>query len=302
MSRSLPPLNALRAFEAAARHLSFTKAAAELNVTPAAVSHQIKTLEDHLGTPLFHRMTRALQLTKAGEAGLSQIGDGFDLLAQGVAKIRLTQASDDLKISVSPSFGAMWLVPRLERFRRKHPGIEIRMDGTDRTVDIQAGDADVAIRYGPGGYSGVRVDRLFGQVNTPVCSPGLLMQGLPLQHPKDLRHHTLLHIDWKDAEASWRMWLRAAGVADIDGTKGPQFSQESMAIEAALDGQGVALVGDRLIADHLSAGRLVRPFDPSLNTPLTFAYYLLTPSDDDDSSNAAKFRHWILTEAEVSAD
>ncbi|MEM7058251.1 MAG: transcriptional regulator GcvA [Pseudomonadota bacterium] len=299
MNQSLRHLNALRAFEAAARHLSFKTAAAELNVTPAAISHQIKALEAQLGTLLFYRLTRALRLTPAGAAGLPKLSEGFEALAQGIEQIRAYGHRGELTVSVSPSFGAMWLVPRLEGFRRHHPDIEVRLDGTDRTVDLRSGEADVAIRYGPGGYTGVCIDHLFGQVNTPVCSPALLAQ-TPLQQPADLRNHTLLHIDWKDAEASWRMWLRAAGLDDIDAGKGPRFTQESMAVQAALDGHGVALVGDRLVTDHLAAGRLVRPFDPSFSTPLTFAYYLLTRKDADKRSAAGAFREWII--GQVSGD
>ena len=297
MARPLPPLNALRAFEAAGRHLSFTKAAAELNVTPAAVSHQVKALEDLIEVSLFRRLTRALRLTDAGQAALPAVSQGFDQLAQGVEQMRAHCESGVLTISVSPSFGAMWLVPRLERFRSRHPNIEIRIDGTDRLVDLARDDADVALRYGPGGYQGVRVDCLFSQVNTPVCSPALLSGEHPLGQPDDLRHHTLLHIDWKDAEASWRMWLLAAGLHDIDPTRGPRFTMENMAVQAALDGQGVALTGDLLVADHLAAGRLVRPFDPRLSTPLGFCYYLLSAKDSAEQPKVAAFRDWLLEEA-----
>ena len=300
MARPLPPLNALRAFESAGRHLSFTKAAAELNVTPAAVSHQVKALEDQLGVPLFHRLTRALRLTDAGQAALPTFAQGFDKLLQGVEQIRAFGKSEVLTISVSPSFGAMWLVPRLELFRIRHPDIEIRLDGTDRRVDLARDDADVPLRYGPGGYGGVRVDRLFGQANTPVCSPALLDGEHPLRRPDDLRHHTLLHVDWKDAEASWRMWLLAAGLDDIDPTRGPRFTLETMAVQAAVDAQGVALVGDMLVACELAAGRLVRPFDPSLSTPLSFSYYLLSPKDGSEPPKVAAFRDWLLEEARAS--
>lgn len=300
MARPLPPLNALRAFESAGRHLSFTKAAAELNVTPAAVSHQVKALEELLEVPLFHRLTRALRLTDAGQAALPTLSQAFDALAQGVEQMQAHRDSRVLTISVSPSFGAMWLVPRLERFRMRHPDIEIRIDGTDRRVDLARDNADVALRYGPGGYSGVRVDWLFGQVNTPVCSPALLNGDTPLRKPEDLRHHTLLHIDWKDAEASWRMWLLAAGLHDIDPTRGPRFTQETMAVQAALDGQGVALVGDMLVADELAAGRLVRPFDPNLSTPLSFSYYLLSAQDGTEQPKVAAFRDWLLEAARAS--
>ena len=300
MARPLPPLNALRAFESAGRHLSFTKAAAELNVTPAAISHQVKALEELLEVPLFRRLTRALRLTDAGQAALPTLSQGFDKLAQGVEKMRAHCESGVLTISVSPSFGAMWLVPRLEHFRSRHPDIEIRIDGTDRLVDLARDDADVALRYGPGGYNGVRVDWLFSQVNTPVCSPALLSGEHPLNQPDDLRHHTLLHIDWKDAEASWRMWLLAAGLHDIDPTRGPRFTMENMAVQAALDGHGVALIGDILVADDLAAGRLVRPFDPSLSTPLTFSFYLLSAKDGAEQPKVAAFRDWLLEEARAS--
>jgi len=300
MARPLPPLNALKAFESAGRHLSFTKAAVELHVTPAAISHQVKALEKILEVQLFSRQTRALRLTDAGQAALPTIGQGFDKLAQGVEQIRALCESGLLTISVSPSFGAMWLVPRLEHFRRRHPDIEIRIDGTDRLVDLARDDADVAIRYGAGGYNGVQVDCLFSQLNTPVCSPALLNGEHPLGQPDDLRHHTLLHIDWKDAEASWRMWLLAAGLHDINPTRGPRFTMETMAVQAALDGHGVALVPDILVADDLASGRLVRPFDPSLSTPLTFSYYLLSAKNSPTQPKVAAFREWLLEEARAS--
>jgi len=297
MSRSLPPLNALRAFEATARHLSFKKAAHELNVTPAALSHQVKALEDLLGVQLFHRMTRALRLTNAGKAALPSLTTGFDALLDGVTRLRQIEDSGPLIVSVNPGFGSLWLVPRLEAFRRAYPDIEIRIDGTDRLADVVAGEADVAIRYGSGGYGGVQVDQLFSQRNTPVCSPALLAGENPLLSPDDLRHHTLLHVSWKDEEASWRNWLRALGFDHIHPTRGPHFTQEEMAVQAALDGQGVALVGDRLVQDHLAAGRLVRPFGDELTTPLSFAYYILTARDAGQRANVVAFRKWLLEEA-----
>lgn len=300
MTRLFPPLNALRAFESAARHLSFTKAAEELNVTPGAISHQVKTLEELLDVPLFRRLTRALRLTEAGQAALPALSQGFDKLAEGIEQMRAHCESGVLTISVSPSFGAMWLMPRLEHFRIQHPDIEIRIDGTDRLVNLARDAADVALRYGPGGYSGVRVDRLFGHLNTPVCSPALLSGEHPLRRPEDLRHHTLLHIDWNNAEASWRMWLLAAGLHDINPTRGPHFSMEAMAVQAALDGQGVALVGDILVTDDLAAGRLVRPFDLTLSTPLTFSYYLLSMKDSTEQPKIKAFRDWLLEEARAS--
>lgn len=297
---SLPPLNSLRAFEVAARHLSFKDAADELNVTPAAVSHQIKTLEDWLGTPLFVRLTRALRLTEAGQNALPALTQGFEKMAQAVAVMQSHSESGLLTVSVSPSFGSMWLVPKLDRFRALHPDIEIRIDGTDRLVDIARGDADVAVRYGGGDYKGVQVDLLFTQRNTPVCSPALLAGDLPLREPDDLRHHTLLHVDWKDADASWRMWLLAAGVHNINAARGPHFTQEGMAVQAALDGQGVALIGDKLVEDHLRAGTLVCPFAPDMNTPLAFSHYLISPKGLAAGPKVAAFREWLIAELRMS--
>lgn len=191
----------------------------------------------------------------------------------------------------------MWLVPRLDRFRSQYPDIEIRIDGTDRLVNVAQGEADVAVRYGPGDYKGVQVDLLFHQRNTPVCSPALMEGAFPLRTPDDLSHHTLLHVDWKDADASWRMWLLAAGIENINAAKGPHFTQEGMAIQAALDGQGVALIGDKLIEDHLDAGTLVCPFAPDISTPLTFSHYLLSPLGLAEQPKVTAFRKWLLKEA-----
>lgn len=297
MPRTLPPLRSLLAFEAAARHLSFAKAAEELHVTPGAISHQIKALEDWLGAALFERLTRALRLTEAGEAAMPLVSEGFDRLAEATARMQEKRDDSLLTVSVSPGFGSLWLVPRLDRFRRQHPDVEIRIDGTDRLIDVARGEADVAIRYGPGGYSNVHSDRLFAMRATPVCSPDTLARAPRLQDPKDLKHHTLLHVDWKEAEGSWRTWLLAAGVRGVDPFKGPRFTKEEMAVRAALQGEGVALIGDRMAADHLASGRLVRPFASALSTPLVFAYYLLVAPHHVTAPKIARFRAWILAEA-----
>jgi LysR family glycine cleavage system transcriptional activator len=302
MTRSLPPLNALRTFEAAARHLSFKKAAAELNVTPAAVSQQIKLLEDILGAQLFSRQTRTLRLSDAGQDTLPLFSEAFDLLEKASGRLRNSAKNKPLTISVSPSFGAIWLVPRLDRFYAAHPDIEIRIDGTDRRVDIARGEADLAIRYGSGDYPGTIIDHLFDQRNTPVCHPRLLDGPNALRTPDDLSKHTLLHVDWKDNDASWRMWLAAAGVTRVDPFRGPHFSAEEMAVQAAMDGQGVALVGDRLIANHLKKGDLVCPFDGDLKTSLKFSYYLLSPHHPKDPSKVDAFRRWLMAEAEMEVD
>ena len=299
MYRALPPLRALRAFEAVARHLSFAQAAAELGVTPGAISHQIKTLEDWLGAPVFQRLPRALRLTEAGEAALPFLSEGFDRLADGAVRMRARSDDTLLTVSVSPGFGSLWLVPRLDRFRRQYPEIEVRIDGTDRLVDITRGDADIAIRYGPGGYLNVQSRRLFGMRATPVCSPDLLSQGPALRTPDDLANHTLLHVEWKEAEGSWRTWLLAAGARGVDPFKGPRYTKEEMAVRAALDGEGVVLIGDRMAEDHLATGRLTRPFDDTLSTQLVFAYYLLVRSDRTNVPKIKHFSDWLLCEASI---
>ena len=299
MERRLPPLNALRAFEAAARHLSLTRAAEELHVTPAAVSHQVKGLEDYLGVKLFRRMNRALLLTDAGQACLPGLRDGFDRLAEAIDAVRARDESRPLTVSVAPSFGAKWLVPRLDRFAQEHPDIDVRIDASMRLADLVREDVDIAVRYGPGGYEGVRVDPLMTEEVVPICSPRLLEGENALREPQDLCRHTLLHIINPGTEEAghpdWRMWLRAAGVTDCDASRGPTFSMSSMAVQAAIEGQGVALVGNVLVADDIAAGRLVRPFE--LSFPVSFAYYILRPLASADRPRVVAFREWLLKEA-----
>ncbi|MCH7943436.1 MAG: transcriptional regulator GcvA [Proteobacteria bacterium] len=297
MSRRLPPLNALRAFEAAARHLSVSKAARELNVTPAAVSHQVKALEEFLGIALFRRLNRALMLTDAGQTILPGLRDGFDHLAQAVGKLADQRDGNTLTVSTSPSFAAKWLVPRLDRFRAAHPHIELRIDATDRLVDLTRGEADVAIRYGTGNYPGMRAERLFTDESFPVCSPGLCKGPPPLLTPADLDRHALLHVDWNvqsQTAPSWRMWLLAAGADHRDAGRGSRFNQESMALQAAIEGHGVALASRVLAADDLAAGRLVRPFD--LVLPTDFTYYLVTPETATDQPKIKAYFDWMIAE------
>ena len=298
MSRQLPPLNALRAFEAAARLLSISQAAAELNVTPAAISHQVKALEEWLGVPLFRRLNRQVLLTDAGQTCLKGLRDGFDRLAATVEKVRGRAGEAPLTVSAAPSFAGKWLLPRLERFRRAHPDIEMRIDANSRLSDFDRDNVDIGIRYGRGRYPGLRVDRLLAENVYPLCSPQL-MRGPPrLRHPHDLARHTLLHIDMPvmdEAEPTWEMWLRAAGVSDVDWTRGPHFSVSSMAIETAIAGQGVVLGSDVLCAADLAAGRLVKPFDVGL--ALDFGYWIVSPESAAERPKAVAFRNWLLAEA-----
>lgn len=301
MSHRLPPLNALRAFEVAARHLSFTKAAEELHVTPAAVSQQVKTLEDFAGTPLFRRLTRALRLTDAGHAVLPLLREGFDKLSEAAQVLREREDERVLTVSVPPTFGAKWLVPRLDRFYRDHPELDLRLDATDRRVDFNEENVDVALRYGRGRYPGLVSECLLPEVATPVCSPALLQAAHPLRTPQDLRHHTLLHVQWmmeSEVAPNWRMWLRAAGIDDVPAERGPRFNLESMAVQAAIDGQGVALVSGAPVAADLAEGRLVRPFPGEANQATQFCYYLVYPEGQLKRAKVAAFREWILTEVQ----
>lgn len=299
----LPPLTALRAFEAAARHGSFKGAAAELHVTPAAVSHQINALEEHLGVTLFRRLTRKVRLTAAGEAGLADLSAAFALLAQGVDKMRAEETGGALTVGTTPSFAAKWLILRLENFRRTHPGLDVRIDARIDLVDFARDDVDLAIRYGRGVYPGLHVDTLARVVAIPVCSPALLQGPDPLREPADLRHHTLLHEDWEPyggGWVDWEMWLRSAGVTGVDPTKGPRYNHTELVIEAAIDGQGVALVNTVLAQKDLESGRLVRAFDLGIQSD--FGYFLVCPPAALAKPKVAAFRDWMLAESRSVAE
>jgi LysR family glycine cleavage system transcriptional activator len=292
MARRLPPLNALRAFEAAARHLSFTRAAEELHVTQAAISHQVKALEEHLGRKLFRRLNRALLLTDDGQAYLPSVSRAFALLNEATSDLLTRQAPGPLTVSALPSFAARWLVPRLGRFRQVHPDIDLRIDPSTELTDFSAGDVDVSIRYGRGKYPGLRADWLMTEDIFPVCSPALVEGEHALHEPRDLEHHVLLH---DDGHGDWRTWLLAASVDRVDPGRGPIFTDSSMLIQAAMAGQGVALARGVLAADELAAGRLVRPF--TLSLPTEFAYYLVCPQNTAELPKIVAFRDWLLGEA-----
>jgi len=293
----------MRAFEAAARHLSFTKAAQELHVTPAAISQQVRQLEEHVGARMFHRLTRALSLTEQGRAALPLVTEGLDRLAEAATEMRRQRDSGILTVSVPPTFGAKWLLPKLERFRNAHPGIEIRVDATDRMVDFAAEQVDIAVRYGSGEYGALVSELLLCETAFPVCSPGLPSPERPLESPTDLKHHMLLHGGHeaeRDRVTTWPMWLRAAGIENLDAARGMSFSVASLAIQAAIDGHGVALASGPHVADDLAAGRLIRPFAPSPWEATDFAFYLVYPSGALSDSKLARFREWALAEAKAA--
>ena len=312
MHNRLPPLNSLRAFESAARHLSFRKAAEELHVTPAAVSHQIKILEDQLGVQLFRRLTRAVELTEAGSSFLPKLSEAFGVMAQAVNKVRAHEKTGALSVNVPPSFAAKWLMPRLHRFVTAYPDIDIRIIASMRLVDTRqqdtsygypdehdrTGDFDIDIRFGSGKYPRYRVDKLFSVSFTPLCSPRLLEGLRPLKKPADLRYHLLLHDELPDIREgwpNWALWLKAAGVEDIDASRGPHFNHPILGLEAAVDEMGVALGVKELAAYDLAAGRLVAPFD--LVLAIDSAYYLVVSEASADRPKVKVFREWLLKEA-----
>ena len=299
MARRLPPLNTLPDFESAARHLSFTKAAAELNVTHGAVSRQVKSLEDFLGVPLFRRLNRALRLTDEGQAYAKSVRELLDGLGEATGRLRERKETSGLTISTTYSFTIGWLVPRLARFRALHPGVDVRLQANDQAIDFARDNVDLAIRYGRGNYPGLGVDRLVGDDYVPVGSPMLLKGKHPLKRPADLRHHVLLHEE--GTEVDWRMWLAAAGVEGVDATRGPIFSHSVMAMRAAMRGEGVALGRQTLIEEELASRQLVRLFDPSTGSGPRFkaemAYYVVYPPRALERPKVRAFRDWLLAEA-----
>ncbi len=290
--RRLPPLNAIRAFEAAARHLSFTKAADELAVTQGAVSHQVKALEAWLGVTLFLRETRAIYLTREGQQYLAPVRAALDAIAEATRRLEVLDPRGPLTVSAIPSFVAKWLLPRLADFRAAHPDIDVRISADDRLVDFARHDVDLAIRMGNGDWPGVEVVKLMDEDLFPVCSPALLAGDPPLRRPEDLAHHTLLHDDMRQ---DWRAWLMAAGVAGVDPTRGPGYTDSSMVIQAAVEGQGVALGRSALATADLAQGRLVKPFEVAL--PASFAYYVALPPGASGNAKVRAFVDWMLAMA-----
>ena len=290
--RRLPPLNALRAFEAAARHLSFSRAAEELHVTHAAISHQVRALEEEAGVALFHRTGRAVELTDAGRALLPVLSQALDQIADGWAQA-LGEEGGPLTVSVEPSFAARWLVLRLGKFYRTHPEIELRLLPSSEVIDFERQNVDVGIRYGLGGWTDVIAEKLFEATVYPVCSPLLIDPRKPIRTPEDLRQYPLLH---EETMGHWLQWLEAAGVKNPKwAARGPLFIEASLALQAAAAGQGVALANDALAMTDLAEGRLVRLFD--LEVPDEEAYWLVYPKRSARKPKVQAFRAWIREEA-----
>ncbi len=296
--RRLPSLNGLRAFEAAARHLSFTRAAEELFVTPAAVSQQVKSLEDNLGLPLFQRLNRRLALTEAGRALLPGLSDGLDRMAGAVSRVRAEAEGGQLTVTVGPGFAAHWLLPRLERFHDRYPELDVRISASSQMLDFSDGEIDVGIRYGPGVYEGLTSEKLLSEQIAPLCSPRLMQGRHPLRTPDDLRHHQLLHSTHHrldETPIDWASWLTARGVTGVDARHGMSFDSPVTAMQAAIQGHGVMLGQVTIACEDIEAGRLIIPFDDRIRS--SFAYWLVYPPERLRWQKVRAFRDWIVAEA-----
>jgi LysR family glycine cleavage system transcriptional activator len=291
--RWMPPsLTAARSFEAAARALNFTRAAEELGLTQGAISHQIRELEGRLGVRLFERDARGLQLTESGRRYLPFVREALDRLRAGEEVLRKAERSAVLTVSVSPNFAAKWLVPRLGAFSKSYPDLDLRISAIARHVDLAREDIDLAVRHGDGQWPDLDVTQLCVEELFPVCSPGLLRAGPPIETVADLLRHTLIH----DRDAThWRQWLADFGIDDTAIARGPVFDQTGLAIDAAVAGQGIALARSALAALDLRAGRLVRPL--AERRPATFAYWIVCRRAVANSSKIKRFRTWLLAQA-----
>ncbi len=296
MVRRLPPLNALRAFEAAARHGGFTGAAKELHVTPAAVSHQVKGLEEFLGQPLFHRLPRGLELTEAGRSYLPELTAGFDQLARAADCLRGGDLAGRLVVSVLPSFCAGWLAPRIGDFNARYPEIRLELLSQNRNTDFETEDVDMGLRYGRGVYPGLEVVRVLEEEVFPICSPALMTGALPLRGFEDLRHHVLLHDPASLPDEPWNQWntwLDWAGVDGPDLDRGHGFTDTTAMISACVAGLGVGIGRSALVRGHLRAGRLVRPF--TVSRPADYAYWAAFLPKTRENPKAMAFLDWVLS-------
>lgn len=290
----LPSLKGLQFFAVVAKYLSFTRAADELNVTQAAVSQQIRNLEQQLGVELFRRTTRRLFLTDNGERLLPYVQDAFSVLAEGVEKVKHDQY-DYLNISVLPSFAARWLVPRLGSFSRQHPDIEVRLLPSLDLVNFQKESIDLAIRFGEGQYPGVYTEKLMNELVFPVCSPELMEGSKALRTLDDLVHHPVLQ-DAGPGRLTWREWLKVAGRPELKVHYGVQISDASLLLDAAKSGQGVALGRACLVESELDNGSLVKPFEIALKSD--FSYYLVMPERSRSNPRVEIFCDWLRTECQ----
>ncbi|AIO71392.1 MULTISPECIES: transcriptional regulator GcvA [Burkholderia] len=296
-------LNALRAFEASARHQSFSAAAVELNVTPAAVGQLVRTLEDWLGTPLFLRSTSGrarLVPTEMAERALPDIRAGFDRLTLGLERLQEISTSGVLTVTVSPAFAAKWLLPRIDRFQAAWPDTDVRLDTNHKSVDFVAQRIDIGVRYGMGSWSGLKADKLMDEEVYPVCSPELLRQHWRLRKPADIVRETLIHDLSMDGHAgfpTWEVWMKKAGVTNAPPTRGMQINNSAAVLQAAIEGHGIALARSVMARDDLASGRLVRLF-PDISVASELAYYVVYRPECASLPRLVAFRDWLLAEAQ----
>uniref|UniRef100_Q07JX4 Transcriptional regulator, LysR family n=1 Tax=Rhodopseudomonas palustris (strain BisA53) TaxID=316055 RepID=Q07JX4_RHOP5 len=299
MTARLPSLNGLRAFEAAARHLSFTTAATELNVTQTAISHQIKRLEQELGIQLFVRQNRSLALTPQARDYLPGIRAAFNDLRLATDRLLRKDNANVLTVSTLTSLAVKWLLPRLPAFQAAHPAIDVRITTSTALVDFRSDDVDAAIRYGRGQWPGLQASWLMADEMFPVCSPALLAGTKPLKTPQDLAHHTLLHTSG-GYDDDWRLWLTAAGFsADLAPPRGLSFDLIFLTVQAAIDGLGVAMGRTSYVEADLAAGRLVAPFATKL--PDEWGFYLVSPIATAEAPKIAAFRQWLIAAAQAKS-
>ena len=300
MSRHLPGTRALRTFEAAARHLNFTRAADEVGLTPAAVSYQINQIEAQLGIVLFARTSRSIRLTPAGVVLFEATADALDMLRRAAHRARrVARGSAQLRVSTSARFATNWLLPKLPQWRTAHPELELSFDISDALRDFDTDDIDVAIRFGTGRYDGARSVRLLDTTVVPVCSPALVESGVVFAHPRDLAAYTLCYVDWKTdgmVWPNWRMWMAAAGVDDFDDSRCVGFPDSSHVVQAVLDGDAVGLADLDMIGSDLARGRLVRLFDIGVPVAADYAYHLVYPERSSGDPRVTALREWLLGE------
>ena len=299
MSEKLPPINNLRAFESAARHLSFQKAAVELHVTASAISQRIRSLETHLGTALFKRLTRAVILTETGQMLAVELREAFGIIGKALNRIESKATSNVLTVSTTTSFAEKWLLPHLPDFNDKFPEMDVRVFSLDKLTDFTSDGVDVAIRFGGGKYPGLISESLCENEYLPVCSPDLITESKPLKNVSDLKHFTLIHTHWlQEAQAapSWEQYFKAANINSFDYLKQLSFSVETLAIRAAIEGQGVALAHEMLIANDLASGALIKPLGDSIKASSKFDYYIVYPDETEMPTKVAFFREWVLSE------
>lgn len=297
----LPPLNSLRAFESAARHLSFTQAATELNVTPAAISQQIKLLEQVLDVALFVRRNRQIELSEEGQLLLPHMTSAFEIMLKAIEALKTHQKDHPLTISAPPTFVAKWLIPRLDDFNQQHPAIGVRIDASMRLVDLEHEAIDIGIRFSTYPDPKLESTHLISLEVIPVCSPGFMQRQTKLDSPQDLEHTSLLHYDNKTDEPTWpdwNMWLTTMGYPDVKPSAGIYFAQPEMLIQAAIDGQGIALVATIFAEKDIQAGRLIQPF--SVPMPINFSYYLVTTPRNAELARVLAFKNWMLQQIDKS--